>query len=97
MAHQKPTRAAIAILALIGIATFLVCNAVVSSASTRSPSSRGTFTYPFSAFSFTGNVVSSSSSAFTLQFLSSFTLSPKSPGLVTGNTLDNVSIQEAVA
>jgi hypothetical protein len=101
MATRKSIVPAVAILALVGTAAFVVTTLAVSSASTAAPKAGLSFEHRFSAFSFTGSVTTSRPRrprSFTLNFATAFTLAPDAPGVVneTDKTLGTLRVQEAV-
>jgi hypothetical protein len=93
---------AIAILTGACVAAFVISTAAVSSATTNQAPAGAAVQFPFAKFSFTGGVSTptpSKPSTFKLTVTSSFTLSPKSPGIASpaSGTLDNVTFTEQVS
>jgi hypothetical protein len=93
---------AIAILAGASVAAFAISTAAVSSATTNQAATVAAVKFPFTKFSLTGGVSTTHParpSTFGLTFATSFTLSPKSPGISdpASGTLDNISITEQVS
>jgi hypothetical protein len=101
---KKPgtTARAFGILAGACAAAFVISTAAVSSATTNQAPAGPAVQFPFAKFSFTGGVSTqtpSKPSTFSLTFKTSFTLSPKSPGITSpaSGTLDNVAFTEQVS
>ncbi len=93
---------AIAILAGASLAAFAVSTIAVSSATANQAPVVSAARFPFTKFSFTGGVSTSRPArpaTFALAFTSSFTLSPRSPGIVNPATgqLQDVTITEQVS
>jgi len=94
---------AIAILASAAAAAFAISTAAVSLATTsQAPSGVAAVKFPFAKFSFSGGVSAAKPArptTFTLTFMTSFTLSPNSPGIVDPTTglLDTMTVTEQVA
>ena len=98
---------ALVVLGAAGLGAFALSTAAVTAAGPAVASSSAASPYPFTNLSLTGGVRPSAANAFSLDFTTTFTLSPDSPGITAPNPdiaaatqtppLANVTLEDSVS